>query len=104
MLMRLSQQPGISLRVLAQDMGVSLGKAHYCLQSLVDRGWIRANGARRQLTAAGQRARAELVQVVLAQKQQQAVALRAEIAALRRELSRSPADGKGGHAAWTPRS
>ena len=30
-------------RELAQHLGISLGKANYCLKALIDRGWVKAN-------------------------------------------------------------
>lgn len=36
----LEQRPGISQRELAAEMGVSLGKANYCLHALIERGWV----------------------------------------------------------------
>ena len=34
--------PEITQRELAQNLGVSLGKANYCLKALIDRGWVKA--------------------------------------------------------------
>jgi EPS-associated MarR family transcriptional regulator len=39
----LEEEPGISQRDLARQLGVSLGKANYCLQALIEKGWIKAN-------------------------------------------------------------
>jgi EPS-associated MarR family transcriptional regulator len=38
----LEARPDITQRDLAREMGVSLGKANYCLQALIRNGWIRA--------------------------------------------------------------
>jgi len=38
----LEANPQMSQRELAQQLGVSLGKANYCLQSLVKKGWVKA--------------------------------------------------------------
>ena len=35
--------PRITQRELADELGVSLGKANYCLKSLIEKGWIKAN-------------------------------------------------------------
>ena len=35
-------QPDITQRQLAQELGVSLGKTHYCLKALIDKGWVKA--------------------------------------------------------------
>lgn len=37
----LEENPQLSQRELAAMLGVSLGKAHYCLGALVERGWIK---------------------------------------------------------------
>lgn len=38
----LEAQPEISQRQLANELGISLGKANYCLQALLAKGWIKA--------------------------------------------------------------
>ncbi len=35
-------QPDITQRQLAQELGISLGKTHYCLKALIDKGWVKA--------------------------------------------------------------
>ena len=35
----LESRPDMSQRQLSQELGVSLGKANYCLQALVRKGW-----------------------------------------------------------------
>lgn len=40
-LRRLHQTPEISQRVLAQELGVSLGSINFCFQALVEKGWIK---------------------------------------------------------------
>ncbi|MES2535074.1 MAG: MarR family EPS-associated transcriptional regulator [Pseudomonadota bacterium] len=42
-LKRLEAKPEISQRELAKELGVSLGKANYCLKALVEKGLIKAN-------------------------------------------------------------
>ena len=39
----LEEQPEISQRDLARELGISLGKANYCLQSLMEKGLVKAN-------------------------------------------------------------
>jgi len=34
--------PEITQRALAKELGVSLGKINYCLQALIEKGWIKA--------------------------------------------------------------
>ena len=38
----LQDNPRISQRDLARELGVSLGKANYCLRALIGRGWVKA--------------------------------------------------------------
>ena len=42
----LEVQPEISQRELARQLGISLGKANYCLQALLSKGWIKAENFR----------------------------------------------------------
>lgn len=42
-LKRLEQDPEISQRALAMELGVSLGKANYCLHALIEKGFVKAN-------------------------------------------------------------
>ena len=37
----LHEQPDLSQRNLAKDLGVSLGGINYCFKALVDKGWIK---------------------------------------------------------------
>ena len=39
----LEEDPQISQRELARQLDISLGKANYCLQALIEKGWIKAN-------------------------------------------------------------
>ena len=42
-LMRLLEEnPGLSQRDAARELGVSLGKINYCLRALIARGWVKA--------------------------------------------------------------
>ena len=34
--------PNISQREIAQELGISLGKANYCLKAVMERGWVKA--------------------------------------------------------------
>ena len=42
-LRQIEANPEITQRELAQQLGVSLGKANYCLKALIDRGWVKVN-------------------------------------------------------------
>lgn len=39
----LDANPNLSQRALAKELGVSLGRANYCLKALVERGFIKAS-------------------------------------------------------------
>ncbi len=43
----LEENPDITQRELAAKLGVSLGKANYCLRALIGRGWVKATNFRR---------------------------------------------------------
>jgi EPS-associated MarR family transcriptional regulator len=38
----LEPNPALSQRDVARHLGVSLGKANYCLKALIDKGWVKA--------------------------------------------------------------
>lgn len=40
-LRRLQETPDVSQRELAKELGISLGGINYCLQALVEKGWIK---------------------------------------------------------------
>jgi len=42
-LRRLEHDPEISQRALASELGMSLGRANYCLRALMEKGFIKAN-------------------------------------------------------------
>ena len=42
----LEANPELSQRQLSSGLGVSLGKAHYVLKSLIDVGWVKLNNFR----------------------------------------------------------
>ncbi len=42
-LLKLVQEdPNISQRKIAHELGISLGKANYCLKAVMERGWVKA--------------------------------------------------------------
>ena len=43
----LAEHPDASQRELAAELGVSLGKVNYCLQALVQKGWVKMANFRR---------------------------------------------------------
>ena len=45
-LKRLENDPEISQRILAKELGISLGRVNYCINALIDKGWVKANNFR----------------------------------------------------------
>jgi EPS-associated MarR family transcriptional regulator len=101
LLRELALQPSASQRSLAQRLGVSVGKLNYCLRALVGRGWVKANNFRRSdsklayayyLTPRGLSAKMKLTSSFLRRKEAEFELLQVQIAALRVELAKDPAD------------
>ena len=84
----------ISQREVASSLGVSLGKAHYCLRALISKGLVKAENYRKSsnklaylylLTPTGIAAKADLTRRFLIHKVAEYESLRVEIEGLRRE-------------------
>jgi EPS-associated MarR family transcriptional regulator len=100
-LLRVKQQ--ISQRELASSLGMSLGKANYCLRALIAKGFVKAERYRNSknklayfylLTPAGVAGSAELVRQFLSRKTREYDRLRLEIAQLRRESESCTQSGR----------
>jgi EPS-associated MarR family transcriptional regulator len=85
-------------RELSESLGVSLGKANYCLKALVDKGWVKANNFRANprklayaylLTPSGIDAKARLTVNFLRRKVAEYEMLKREIEELQAEASRA---------------
>ena len=94
-LKKLENNPDISQRQLAEELGISLGKINFCLQALIEKGLIKAkNFSQSQkktrylyvLTPAGIENKAALTKRFLKRKIAEYEALHAEIEEIRREL------------------
>ena len=91
--MRLIQEhPQLTQRELARLLGVSLGKANYCLKALTARGFVKAENFRRSdnklayaylLTPSGIEEKARVTVAFLRHKMQEFETLKAEIEGLR---------------------
>ena len=90
----LEQNPQVSQRELANELGVSLGKANYCLKALIDKGLVKAKNFKNssnklayvyKLTPRGIEAKAKISVSFLERKIQEYEALRLEIEQLKRE-------------------
>src|SRR5688500_12751584 len=114
-LMRLlEERPELSQREIARLMNISVGKANYCLQELVENGWSKvapaANRDRRLshscvITPRGSRRKAALAAEFLRIKTRQCALLRAEIRQIRKEVNAMAFDavGTGGFVSTTKR-
>ena len=92
----LHDQPQLSQRELAQAMGVSLGKANYCIKALIEKGLVkfgnfRKNPDKRQyaylLTPAGLEEKTCITMVFLRRKVVEYETLEKEIQQLRDDLN-----------------
>ena len=91
----LQQRPDLSQRELSEALGLSLGKTHYVLHSLLDRGLVKAGNFRRSgnklayaymLTPTGLREKLRLTRAFLQRKEAEFEQLQHTIAALKSEL------------------
>jgi MarR family transcriptional regulator, temperature-dependent positive regulator of motility len=99
LLLLIEQHPEYSQRRLAEAMGVSLGKTHYLLKALFEKGLVKAGRFKRSqskldyvyaLTPAGVKHRFQLARRFLQLKEQEFLSLKAEIEQLRASLDDDP--------------
>lgn len=92
----LEQNPNLTQRELAFALGVSLGKTNYCLNALIEKGWVKARNFRRTkkkmgyvylLTTKGLDEKARMTLKFLRLKQKEYDELVKEIEALRAEAA-----------------
>ena len=93
----LERSPDISQRELAELLGVSVGKANYCIKALVAAGWVKAGNFAKSnnkagyaylLTPKGLKEKAAVTLRFLENKQLQYEQLKAEIDNLKQEVAR----------------
>jgi EPS-associated MarR family transcriptional regulator len=81
-------QPELTQRQLAQELGVSLGKAHYCIKALIDKGLVKmGNFSHNQkkleyayiLTPGGMKSKAMLTAHFLERKAAEYAMLKSEV-------------------------
>jgi len=91
----LEQQPDLTQRQLAEQLGVSLGKTHYLVKSLIDVGWVKLDNFQRSdnkwgyaylLTPTGIVEKAAITARFLLRKQREYTQLQQEIAQLQEEV------------------
>lgn len=94
-LKRLELDPEISQRALAIELGVSLGRANYCLRALMEKGFIKANNFKNSqnkkayaylLTQKGIAEKARATTRFLERKMQEYEILQREIESLKQEV------------------
>jgi EPS-associated MarR family transcriptional regulator len=92
----LQENPDLTQRELASRLGISLGGVNYCLSALMGKGWVKMQNFSHSknkfgyvylLTPAGIAERAKLTSRFLGRKLEEYAALKAEIDALRLEVS-----------------
>ena len=91
----LEVNPELTQRELAQELGVSLGKANYCLKALINKGSIKVENFRRskskinylyKLTPQGIEEKARVTRRFLQRKMEEYELIQAEIEQLQREV------------------
>ena len=94
-LRQLEENPDITQRQLAEQLGVSLGKANYCLRALIDKGFIKARNFKNSdhkraylyvLTPRGIEEKSRISLSFLKRKINEYEQLRVEIEQLKREV------------------
>ena len=94
----LEANPNLSQRKLAAELGISVGKANYCIKALIDKGWVKARNFRNSdnklayayvLTPSGIRRKTKMTMRFLERRRCEFEALRREIAVLSAELDRN---------------
>ena len=92
----IEEDPNLSQRELAQEMGISLGKTNYCLKAFMGKGWLKARNFKNSnnkiayayvLTPRGLREKAKLMTRFLKRKVCEYERLKSEIEQLRQEVS-----------------
>ena len=95
----LEAQPQLSQRELSRALGLSLGKTHYLVRALLNKGLLKIENFKRSdkklayaylLTPKGIREKVTLARSFLARKEAEFLQLQATIAALRLEVAREP--------------
>jgi EPS-associated MarR family transcriptional regulator len=93
----LEENPRLSQRELARELGMSLGRANYCLRSLIGKGWIKVANFKNSrnkaaymylLTPRGIQHKAEVTLRFLQRKTREYEELRAEIERVRADAER----------------
>jgi len=98
LLKTLEKSPSLSQRDLAKRLGVSLGKVNFCLNALIEKGWLKVDNFRNSenklayaylLTPQGVDQKASLTIQFLQMKIREYEYLHTEIAELKREVEQN---------------
>jgi len=90
----LHENPEMNQREIASALGLSLGKANFCLRALIEKGWIKVGNFSRSsnkkayvylLTLRGIEEKAEVTREFLSRKQKEYEELKVEIEELKNE-------------------
>jgi EPS-associated MarR family transcriptional regulator len=93
----LETNPALSQREVARELGMSLGRANYCLRALIDKGWVKVANFKNSrnksaymylLTPRGVERKAEVTVRFLQRKTREYQELRAEIELIRADARR----------------
>ena len=99
----LQGNPQVSQRDLAKELGVSLGKANYCLRALIGRGWVKARNFQKSdnkkayaylLTPNGIEEKARVTVRFLRYKMNEYEILKREISVMQREIDSQASSGE----------
>ena len=95
-LRRLHQTPEVSQRILAKELGISLGSINFCFQALVEKGWVKMQNFNQSknklryaylLTPIGISEKSKLTAKFMKRKVAEYEALQVEIESLKAEIS-----------------
>lgn len=100
----LASRPELSQRELARELGISLGKSHYLVHALLNRGLVKIQNFKRSnnklayayfLTPQGFGEKLRLTRAFLARKEAEFEALQITIAELEQEVQQADAGSEG---------
>lgn len=103
-LKRLEDNPEMSQRELAGELGISLGRVNYCIQALIEKGLVKAKNFRNSkkktgyaylLTPRGIEEKIKITAYFLKRKVEEYAALEKEIEQLRDEVKKGEVAGQG---------
>ena len=92
----IEKNPSITQRELASELGVSVGKANYCMKALIDKGWVKASNFKNSnkklayfyiLTPSGIEQKAKITVNFLKRKMNDYAELKNEIEMLKNEVN-----------------